>query len=119
MKPISQLRFDALAGYIRSPQGVLISREVEWYADDRERVLGVLALDRVDGDYGGVVLGRDGLRRFRAVSMSDFADSRHVASELLKAELREWSARADEDFLQGDEKGTPMDVFVPVAAQSA
>lgn len=39
---------------------------MEWHSDERERVLAVLARDRADGDFGGVVLGRDTRRRFRA-----------------------------------------------------
>lgn len=45
LRRIGRARFEALAGYIRGSQSVLISRELEWYEDERERVLGVLMLD--------------------------------------------------------------------------
>src|SRR5262249_26452228 len=114
MKPIAKCRFDALAGYIRSPHSLIMSQELEWYCADAERVLGVLIFDRTDRDYGGVVLGRDGRRRFRAISMSGFAESRDVARQFLATEMGDWSKRPDTDFLQGDEKGTPIDLFLPV-----
>jgi hypothetical protein len=115
MKALTLSRFDALAGYIRSPESLLISRELEWYADDAERVLGVLLLDLSDQDFGGVVLGKDARRRYRAVSLSDFCLSRDTARNLLQVELEEWSRKPDSEFWQGDEKSTPMDIFAPVA----
>jgi len=114
LKLLDRRRFDALAGYVRRPEGALISRELEWYSDDTERVLGLLLLDFTDRDYGGLVLGRDARRRFRAVTFPEFYISRDAAREALRVELDLWSRKPDSEFLQGDEKGTPMDVFVPV-----
>ncbi len=59
MQRLSQIRFDALAGYIRSPQSALVSEEIGWYSDADERVLGVILRDTVDDDYVSIVLGRD------------------------------------------------------------
>lgn len=114
MKSLTKPRFDALAGYIRRPETIIFSQELEWYADDAERVLGVLLLDLTDGDYGGVVLGRDARRRFRAVWLSNFSQSPDTARQLLHTSLQEWSMKPDLEFHQGDEKGTPVDVFAPV-----
>lgn len=44
MKPISKLRFDSLAGYVRVPYMPLVVRELEWYQHANEKVLGVLLL---------------------------------------------------------------------------
>ena len=114
VKSIPKARFEVLAGYIRSQMSFLISRELEWYSDDAQRVLGVLILDTIDGDFAGIVLGRDARRRFRAVSVSRFSDSRDVARARLEEGMNAWSKMPDEGFWQGDERGTPMDVFVPV-----
>ena len=113
VKRIGRARFEALAGYIRGPQSVLISRELEWYEDEKGRVLGVLMLDLADEDFAGVVFGRDARRRFRAVTVSAFSDSRDTARASLEVDLDTWSRMPDTEFWQGDEKGTPMDVFVP------
>jgi len=115
MKPLTKLRFEALAGYIRMVQALFISEELEWYSDDAERVLGVLVRDRTDGDFGGAVLGRDARGRFRAVDMTQFADSLEWARQLLHDKVEQWSRKPDAEFSQGDEKGTPMDIFTPVA----
>ena len=38
---LPKIRFDALAGYARSPNFVLIIEELEWYATTDERLLGM------------------------------------------------------------------------------
>jgi hypothetical protein len=70
-------------------------------------------LDYTDGDYGGIVLGRDARRRFRAVTLPGFYQSPETAQEFLRVELDEWSKKPDSEFWQGDEKSTPMDIFIP------
>jgi hypothetical protein len=51
MQPLSRLRFDALAGYSRSPLLGLSARELSWFQDGSEKLLGVVSLDLVDHDY--------------------------------------------------------------------
>jgi large subunit ribosomal protein L30 len=67
MKSISRRRFEALAGYARKPELVLIVEDIEWYATPDERLIGILVRDRIDRDFGWVILGRDELActRFR------------------------------------------------------
>jgi len=112
---LDRRKFDALAGYIRRPETLVFGQELEWYSDASERVLGLLIRDIADGDFGGVVLGRDERRRFRAVTVSPFSESVGSARELLFGEIVSWSRRPDSDFAQGDTTGTPIDVFQPVA----
>jgi hypothetical protein len=106
--------FDALAGYIRGPHSFLISQELEWYTDDRRRVLGVLAKDIIDEDFIGTVLGRDARGRFRGVTMTPFCETPDAARAHLKEDLDKWSKMPDAEFWQGDEEGEPLDFFTPV-----
>lgn len=94
---------------------MLFSEELEWYADDNERVVGVLIRDMTDDDFGGVVLGRDKVRRFRAIGISNFSVSKEAAREFLREKMELWSKRPDEELRQGDEGAAPLDIFVPVA----
>lgn len=87
MQTISQLRFDALASYIRDPRAPLIGEEIGWFSEAQERVLGVLIRDRIDDDFGGVILARDRKGRYRAVDLSDFGPTRGEARDLLEAKL--------------------------------
>ncbi|MDR3426078.1 hypothetical protein [Silvimonas sp.] len=70
MHAISNRRFDAIAGYIRSPRIVMLVQEAGWFATDGDRLLGLIIWDRFDHDYGWVVLGRDRCERFRAIDQA-------------------------------------------------
>ena len=74
MKPISRLRFDALAGYSKKPFFNLLFEEIEWYEEGEERVLGLLGMDVTDQDYGSIIIAQDRKGRYRAVHVTDFAD---------------------------------------------
>ena len=115
MKPISKIRFDALAGYARMPMARVMAEELGWYEYANERVLGMLFRDRTDGDYAGLIFGRDRRGRYRSVSMSDFDISCRHAEVLLRRELERMGLLNDEQFHQGDEQGKPIDFFAPAA----
>ncbi len=58
-------RFNALAGYSRSPAAAYFSRELAWYSNADESILGVLLLDTCDNDYAAILMTRDEGGRFR------------------------------------------------------
>src|SRR5215469_8484579 len=51
IKELSSRRFEALAGYIRRTEIVLCIEEIEWFATLDERLVGMLARDRIDNDF--------------------------------------------------------------------
>lgn len=114
MKPISLLRFNSLAGYVRDPHVFLISEELEWYQAGNERFLGLVILDRTDRDYVYVVMARDRLKRFRAVKVGHSSPWRKKARNALRIELAKCLRQRTDNFYQGDEKGEPVDFFRPV-----
>ena len=116
MKPLSPLRFDALAGYSRSPLLGLSARELLWFEEGNEKLLGVVSLDLADNDYVYTVLARDANGRFRAVHLDINISSEAAATKQLEAALAELAARPDTDFRQGDESGAPLDLFTPTVA---
>ena len=59
VRPMSRERFNAFVSWTRSPIATGVSKELEWFADEKEQVLGLAALDRTDRDFAYVVLGRD------------------------------------------------------------
>ena len=61
---INQYRFDILS-LIKEPISRLLAKELEWYSDENEIVLGVVFLDLTDRDYAFVILGRDQNSIFR------------------------------------------------------
>jgi len=111
---ISRLRFDIFAAYARGP-GSFLAEEIEYYALDQDRVLGILFRDRVDKDFSGLVFGPDARRRYRCVDVRPFTDSVEIARADLKVSIEQWGLRPASDFHQGDERGNPLDVFLPIA----
>jgi len=110
---ISLYRYNALAGYSRKPSTFFLSEEVEWY-EHSGRLLGVLILDLVDQDFGGIVMARDARGRFRCVDVIDFRDDIEQARRLLFEGLDKISTSPDSEFEQGDEEGVPIEIFTPV-----
>lgn len=114
IKALSSIRFKALAGYAREPATVLIFEELEFYATNDERVLGVLARDRHDNDYGWVILGRDEKLRYRAISAGSEFPTQGTGREDLFRILKIEHAKPDEEFHQLDTIGPPTDFLTPV-----
>jgi hypothetical protein len=100
MNPITEIRFEALAGYTRRPAPTV---ELEWYQVQDERILGILLLEFVDEDFYGVALGRDRNRQFRWIDMTEFFDDPDRARDALDQILEQQSHETDESFEQGDE----------------
>lgn len=119
MRAILQIRFDALAGYCRRPETILISRELEWFEFGGERILATLILDTVDQDYGGIILGRDEAERFRWVGGSTFHDGREEARAALNTEVERLAANIDLERKQGDRVHAPVDFFAPRVARAS
>lgn len=114
MERLTELRYNALAGYARSPWTWVASNELEWYSDGNEKVLGVIIQDTTDLDYSCVVMGRDRIGRYRAVHLSPFVGTvgkaRSAASEL----LAEYALKDPREFEQGDEPSARVNFFQPV-----
>ena len=114
MKAISKARFDSLAGYSRSPMMPLYATELAWFQEGDERVLGLVVMDLQDNDYAYYTLGRDGTGKFRAVTIDVSIATEGEATDLLAKRLAEQAALPPEAFVQGDEKGKPLDFFKPL-----
>jgi hypothetical protein len=114
MHRLSQLRFDALAGYIRDPRSALVSEEISWYSNDDESVLGIILRDTVDDDYVSIILVRDEQRCFRAVDVDVSQRSLGRARRTLNRGIESWNKRSEVDFYQGVGKGRTVDFFQPV-----
>jgi hypothetical protein len=115
VKELSQKRYEALAGYTRQPFLVLIVEEVNAYATEDERVLGVVTHDLRDDDFGWVALGRDETLRYRCIEADASLPSFQSARDSLWASMEKFASEPDEEFHQGDTVRAPVDFFAPVA----
>ncbi len=117
MKPLSLLRFDALASYARAPRARLMGDEIAWYEHSDERVLGMIVKDKTDQDYWGMVFGQDRRCRYRWISATpDWYDSIHRCRVALRIEMERQAQLPDEEYYQGDERGKPVDFFTSVVS---
>ena len=114
MKALPKVRFDALAGYSRSPYISLSARELGWFEEADRTVLGVVALDVADRDYVWTVLARDAKNRYRAVDLRHSIPTQAQAESDLARALAGHALRPAEEHHQGDELGPPVDFFAPV-----
>src|SRR2546429_800326 len=114
MRRLSKLRFDALAGYSRSPRLPLSAQELAWYDEADEKLLGVVSVDLQGRDYVYTVLARDARNRFRFVDVVTNIVSQDEAEERLKVALAALARRPASEFYQGDEVGRPLDFLTPV-----
>ena len=94
----------------------LYARELAWFEEGNEKVLGLIAVDMTDDDYVYYVLGRDAKGRFRNVDFKISIATEDEATSLLEHKLIEHSALPADNFFQGDEKGKPLDFFTPLVA---
>jgi hypothetical protein len=118
MKAISKQRFDALCRS-RRPTTAYVSREVEWFSDDEERVLGLVLLDTVDNDWLWRVLGRDEAGVFRCIDLGVSIPTQDEARNLLQSKLNEYAQTRLKTFPQGDVNSKPIDLFTPVVPPTA
>ncbi len=117
MNPISKVRFEALAGYCRLPGADIAGIEISWFEAANESVLGFVLRDRSDGDFSGMILARDALRRFRWIGDTNQFYPTSDEAERALAEKIEYLLNAGHiNGVQGDERGRPVDFFGPRVA---
>ena len=116
MKPISLVRFNALAGYCRKPGTLLLGEELKWFEHGGEQILATLVRDRTDDDFAGMILGRDRKGRFRWIGgTADFYKSQRRAEAMLRKEMERLSMESDKKYYERDETSTTLDFFTPVS----
>lgn len=114
VREITKQRFDAFAAYARRPEAMFFSREVAWF--EIEKVLiGVVLIDLADGDFGGMVLGRDEVGRFRWIAdTSGFFPTSDEAATRLKEVMQEIAVTGKTIFPQGGRPKRRLDPIRPV-----
>jgi hypothetical protein len=90
---------------------VLLTQEAAWFEIGQERLLGLLVWDRFDYDYGWIVLARDRLGRFRAITQNVSLPTFDAARDDLLGAMEQHVQLPDEEYHQGDEVGQRVDFF--------
>lgn len=116
VRPMSRERFNAFVSWTRSPIATGVSKELEWFADENEHVLGLAALDRTDRDFAYVVLGRDEKGRFRCIDVNASYQSLNEARRHLFISMKQQAQAGSTVFPQGDTDKAGVDLFTPIVA---
>ncbi|MBE2243354.1 MAG: hypothetical protein IAE86_11405 [Burkholderiaceae bacterium] len=119
LQDISELRFNALAAYCRTPQALAAAEEVRWLQSGSEAILVVVIRDRPDQDYGALILARDARERYRCVDVTEFFPTIDEAVAQATARAGRIAVNLDAERLQGDERGAPIDFFAPLRPEAS
>ena len=119
MKAISQERFNAFYMLTRHPMAEVLAEELEWYADDEERVIATLFRDTTDDDYCYLLLARDETGKFRCIDVACSFPTLQLAWSEMKAALTRETAKDDPGHGQDDELAGRLDLFAPALARNA
>lgn len=114
--PISLSRFNAFAGYARSPDAAALGTELSWFEFREGRVLATLIKD-TDREYSAALLAPDLAERYRWVGQTAFFKDAEDAQIALIEKASDIINNLETRREQGDE-GTPVDFFAPVKSKS-
>jgi hypothetical protein len=112
LREISRARANILLSCVRRPEADFMAQELAWFETDDSRVIATLVTD-ADGEFSSIILARDGRERFRAVAVTDPAETTSTAAGILRLKLEELMPHIDTLRIQGDEVGKPVDFFRP------
>lgn len=103
-------RFNALVNASRSAGLEFYGKEIAWYANQDETILGVLLLDTIDRDYVVCLLARDEARRYRwfdgEVSLPSIDDAREWLVRMMK-----WHTGQGVTVCPQGDEGRPINLF--------
>lgn len=105
--------FNLLAIGTRSSLIGHLAEEVSWWSTADERLIAAVTRDRIDDDFGWVILARDRVGRFRAIAVDASLPSRFRAEEAARIELARIAAEVDIAALgdQDDAPNSPIDLL--------
>ena len=110
-------RFSALIGQSRSPMTELFTREIGWFSNEEETVLGILLIDIFDKDFTAILLGRDAIGRYRCFDQKVSMETPQEAHTWLVDRITAVTLSGQTVFEQDDETGEAMEIFTPVKAE--
>lgn len=106
-------RFDLMAIGARRSMSRLASEELSYWSDHQERVIGLVFRDRIDHDFGWILMARDKIGRFRCTRLDCNLKSQDFATAALREQIA--IAVEENDFValgdQEDETNYPVDLL--------
>jgi hypothetical protein len=112
VREITLRQFNAYC-YVRSPFLNVILEEICWFEAFRKKIVATIVLDKIDKDFGFVILGRDNRKIFRAIHVEANYETFGDAKLALFEKLKEYENDGNDVYPQGDEKKLPNEFLIP------
>ena len=113
IRVITKARFEALS-YARVPFVKLLSKDIEWFSNESNNILGAILVDITDNDYVAIVLGRDEAGVFRWIDGKVSIESIDKARSILIQKMVLKSNTGEEQFPQGGITRAKHLIFHPI-----
>jgi hypothetical protein len=113
LKKISKSHF-AVLGMARLHYVNQIYEELEWWADEDERVIGAVVFDKIDEDWSCMIMGRSATGIFRGIDQRIELPSLASARANLKERLIFYADTGAHVFPQGDETEARKEILLPM-----
>jgi hypothetical protein len=111
-RPLSLPRFNLYALGTRLSLSHVMGRELSWWSDADDKLIGFVFRDNTDRDYGWQILARDRVGRFRSVKLEVSLRSEEYATTGLRNALATTLSEDLEELgSQGDEPNEPFDLL--------
>lgn len=109
-KKLSKMRYDALT-YAKSPIIHEIIEEIEYYCDREEKLIGVLFRDKIDNDFGFVIMARNSACIFTCIDQESSFKNINEAKKSLKIALSKNLLKNNEISSPDSKKSIKNDIF--------
>lgn len=116
IREITLRQFNAYC-YVRAPHLGVFSEEVAWYEAFGKKIVAAITFDKIDDDFGYVILGRDKRKIFRAIWVRVSFETIHAAKAALLEQLKTYENDGNEIYPQHDEKGLTNEFLTPIVSK--
>lgn len=112
VKQISKEKFKAYVGLTVLPMADYFLKEICWFANENEDILGVICFDYIDRDFNSLLLGRDEIGRFRAFDLATDFKNPNAAIFWICSTIEKLTIEGKTVFPQGDcKEDSKIDLF--------
>lgn len=115
VKQITEEKFKAYAGLTILPIVDYFCRQIYWFANKNETILGTIVFDFTDSSFNCILMGRDEIGKFRAFDIATDFNNPNSAFLWIHSNIERLSLEGKTDFPQGDnDKNKKIDLFEDV-----
>lgn len=88
---ITQKKFQSLFKYVATPT---VTEEIAWHATEDYKLAATVLSDKIDHDFGYVIMGSDGMVKYTCIDAGDSFPTKEAATTKLMERLKEMHPKA-------------------------